>query len=78
MPDDVRQLIIAEDELKRSRPAELFRRIFPSPGMSEYLKYVEPRNRYYYMLLNAWESKGFNKTEGIKRLVKLANAKYHL
>lgn len=53
MPDDVRHLIQAEDELER---AKKFTRIFPTLKTQKYFKYfVQPR--YYNMLLDAWEER---------------------
>lgn len=74
-PDDVRQLIIHEDE-----QAELgsFNRIFPTQDTHEYLKYME-KKRYYNLLLDAWETKYHNsRAKGIKLLRKLCQDGVHL
>ncbi|XP_065357014.1 tubulin monoglutamylase TTLL4 isoform X2 [Calliphora vicina] len=74
-PDDVRCLIIAEDELARCSPLE---RIFPTIDTHKYLKYTEAP-RYYNRLLDAWESRyGNNRTEGIHLLRQYCEDKYHL
>lgn len=74
-PDDVRCLIIAEDELARSSPLE---RIFPTAETHKYLKYTETP-RYYNRLLDAWETRyGHNRKEGIAVLRQLCEERYHL
>nr|XP_017099028.2 tubulin polyglutamylase TTLL4 isoform X1 [Drosophila bipectinata] len=74
-PDDVRCLIIAEDELARCAPLE---RIFPTDQTYKYLKYNDSP-RYYNRLLDAWESRyANNRTEGIALLRDLCQNKYHL
>lgn len=74
-PDDVRCLIIAEDELARCSPLE---RIFPTIDTHKYLKYTEAP-RYYNRLLDAWESRyGNNRTEGIHLLRQYCEDQYHL
>ncbi|KAH8298094.1 hypothetical protein KR018_006590, partial [Drosophila ironensis] len=74
-PDDVRCLIIAEDELARCAPLE---RIFPTDQTHKYLKYNDSP-RYYNRLLDAWESRyANNRTEGIALLRDLCQNKYHL
>jgi len=74
-PDDIRQLIISEDERNRSA---LYKRVFPSPEMHQYIKYVESKP-YYYMLLDAWETKyGDSRELGIARLSELTKLKLHL
>ncbi|ALC39291.1 CG16833, partial [Drosophila busckii] len=74
-PDDVRCLIIAEDELARCAPLE---RIFPTHQTYKYLKYNDAP-RYYNRLLDAWESRyANNRTEGIALLRDYCQTKYHL
>ncbi|KAM7351584.1 tubulin tyrosine ligase-like 4A isoform 2-T2 [Cochliomyia hominivorax] len=74
-PDDVRCLIIAEDELARCTPLE---RIFPTIDTYKYLKYTEAP-RYYNRLLDAWESRyGNNRIEGIHLLRQYCEDQYHL
>jgi len=74
-PDDVRCLIIAEDELARCAPLE---RIFPTDQTHKYLKYNDSP-RYYNRLLDAWESRyANNRTEGIALLRDYCQNKYHL
>ncbi|XP_060658802.1 tubulin monoglutamylase TTLL4 isoform X1 [Drosophila nasuta] len=75
LPDDVRCLIIAEDELARCKPLE---RIFPTPGTHTFLPYFE-NARYYNRLLDAWETKyAKNREAGIALLSRLCKEKYHL
>ncbi|XP_017855426.1 tubulin polyglutamylase TTLL4 isoform X2 [Drosophila busckii] len=75
LPDDVRCLIIAEDELARCKPLE---RVFPTSGTFSYLQYFE-NPRYYNRLMDAWESKyGQNREAGIALLSRLCKDKYHL
>lgn len=67
--NDLRILMLAEDELSRSGQ---FTRVFPSPTSSKYLKYFD-KPRYYNILLDAWERKyQDNRLEGIERISKLA------
>lgn len=67
--NDIRVLILAEDELSRSGQ---FKRVFPSSTSSKYLKYFD-KPRYYNLLLDAWERKyKGNRLEGITRLSSLA------
>ena len=74
-PDDVRCLILTEDELARCAPLE---RIFPAPNTHKYLEFTESP-RYYNRLLDAWESKyGSRRNEGIHRLQELCEKKVHL
>ncbi|XP_020807422.1 tubulin polyglutamylase TTLL4 isoform X3 [Drosophila serrata] len=74
-PDDIRCLIIAEDELARCAPLE---RIFPTDQTHKYLKYNDSP-RYYNRLLDAWESRyANNRTEGIALLRDYCQNKYHL
>ncbi|XP_017013100.2 tubulin polyglutamylase ttll-4 [Drosophila takahashii] len=75
LPDDIRCLIIAEDELARCQPLE---RIFPTAGTHVYLRYVE-NARYYNRLLDAWETKyAKNREMGIALLSRYCRDKYHL
>ena len=52
-PDDVRHLVVSEDELATSRR---FQRIFPTSATDPYLRFME-KPRYYNLLLSAWEIK---------------------
>lgn len=68
--NDIRVLMLAEDELSR---CGRFRRIFPSATSAGYLKCFD-KPRYYNLLLNAWEDKfRDDRLEGIKHLSVLAN-----
>lgn len=74
-PDDVKHLITYEDELTQ---LDRFEKIFPTSTSYEYLQYFDVP-RYYNMLFDAWEAKyGNNREEGISRLQKLCETKYHL
>lgn len=77
-PDDIRQLMIAEDELARAAPLE---RIFPSATSHKYLKFLE-HPRYHNRLLDAWEHRyGANqklRDEGIALLRRYAEDRIHL
>ncbi|XP_037957088.1 probable beta-tubulin polyglutamylase isoform X2 [Teleopsis dalmanni] len=74
-PDDVRCLIVAEDEFARCSPLE---RIFPTCDTYKYLKYTEGA-RYYNRLLDAWENRyGKNRAEGIALLRDFCMDNYHL
>ncbi|CAD7079382.1 unnamed protein product [Hermetia illucens] len=74
-PDDVRCLLIAEDELARSAPME---RIFPTMNSHKFLKFWETP-RYYNRLLDAWEWRySSNRAEGIKCLRRLCGKGVHL
>ena len=74
-PNDVRKLMISEDELAISKRTE---RLFPSPNMQKYLKYFsEPR--YFNYLLEAWEQKqNGDRSKGIAELNRLSKIGYHL
>lgn len=75
LPDDVRCIMLAEDELARCTPLE---RVFPTPKTHMYLKFIESP-RYYNRLLDAWEHKyGGNKDVGIRMISALCREKYHL
>ncbi|KAH8372542.1 hypothetical protein KR200_006233 [Drosophila serrata] len=75
LPDDVRCLIVAEDELARCQPLE---RIFPTADTHIYLRYIE-NARYYNRLLDAWETKYAKKRDvGIALLSRFCRDKYHL
>lgn len=74
-PDDIRCLIISEDELARSAPME---RIFPGQKSHEYLQYID-NPRYYNRLLDAWEYKYSKDREaGIKHLQGFCSKNIHL
>ncbi|XP_055710939.1 tubulin monoglutamylase TTLL4 isoform X2 [Phlebotomus papatasi] len=73
--DDLRCLIITEEELSRCAPLE---RIFPAPNSHKYLTYMD-QPRYYNRLLDAWETKySGRRDEGIARLQELCAKKLHL
>ncbi|XP_067624720.1 tubulin polyglutamylase ttll-4 isoform X2 [Eurosta solidaginis] len=75
LPDDIRCLIISEDEHARCAPLE---RIFPTPDTHTYLKYID-NPRYYNRLLDAWETRYANfREQGIALLTKFCNDGYHL
>ncbi|XP_061510802.1 tubulin monoglutamylase TTLL4 isoform X2 [Anopheles gambiae] len=74
-PDDVRCLLLTEDELARSAPLE---RILPAPNSYRYIGFTE-NPRYYNRLLDAWEHRyGHNRSEGIALLQSLCERKVHL
>lgn len=77
-PDDIRCLLISEDELARSAPLE---RIFPSSTSHKYLRFIE-NPRYYNRLMDAWEHKygvsEHSRDEGIALLRKFCENKTHL
>lgn len=74
-PDDIRCLIIMEDELARCAPLE---RIFPAPQSHKYLQFTESP-RYYNLLLDAWEQRYSKKREsGIALLRTLCWKRIHL
>uniref|UniRef100_A0A2M4CHA3 Putative tubulin polyglutamylase ttll4 n=1 Tax=Anopheles darlingi TaxID=43151 RepID=A0A2M4CHA3_ANODA len=74
-PDDVRCLLLTEDELARSAPLE---RIFPAPNSHRYIGFTE-HPRYYNRLLDAWEHRYcHNRAEGIALLQSLCEKKVHL
>ena len=74
-PDDVRCLIISEDELNRCKPLE---RIFPTSETHTYLKYIE-HPRYYNRLLDAWEARyGDKREEGRELLKSYCAENFHL
>lgn len=74
--DDIRCLLITEDELARSAPLE---RIFPSAQSHKYLQYIESP-RYYNRLLDAWEYRygGNRREKGIALIRKFCEDKVHL
>lgn len=75
LPDDVRCLIVAEDELNRCLPLE---RVFPTAGTHMFLPFFE-NARYYNRLLDAWETKyAKNRGLGIGLLTRLCRERYHL
>jgi len=75
-PDDLRQLVLSEDELATS---QRFTRIFPTENTHKYFKFLE-KPRYYNLLLNAWEQRysGINREAGRSVLEGLCIAKHHL
>jgi tubulin polyglutamylase TTLL4 len=74
-PDDVRCLLLTEDELARSAPLE---RIFPAPKTHKYLAFTE-NPRYYNRLLDAWEHRYIKKrAEGIQLLREMCEKRVHL
>uniref|UniRef100_A0A182PFP2 Tubulin polyglutamylase TTLL4 n=1 Tax=Anopheles epiroticus TaxID=199890 RepID=A0A182PFP2_9DIPT len=74
-PDDVRCLLLTEDELARSAPLE---RILPAPNSYRYIGFTE-NPRYYNRLLDAWEHRySHNRSEGIALLQSLCERKVHL
>ncbi|XP_053666690.1 uncharacterized protein LOC128715798 [Anopheles marshallii] len=74
-PDDVRCLLLTEDELARSAPLE---RILPAPNSYRYIGFTE-HPRYYNRLLDAWEHRySQNRSEGIALLQSLCERKVHL
>ncbi|XP_022163960.1 uncharacterized protein LOC111029304 [Myzus persicae] len=75
LPDDIRHLIIYEDELTQIGS---FKKVFPTTKSFEYHQYFDG-SRYYNMLFDAWECKyGNNREEGIAVLEKLCQLKIHL
>ncbi len=74
-PDDVRQLIRAEDELAQLRH---FSRIFPTQETHKYFQFFA-QPRYYNVLYDAWEQRyGDCRSAGIDRLAQLCLEKVHL
>jgi tubulin polyglutamylase TTLL4 len=74
-PDDIRCLILLEDELARCAPLE---RIFPAPHSHKYLQYTET-SRYYNHLVDAWEHRFSKKRDaGIALLRTLCWKRQHL
>lgn len=74
-PDDVRCLLLTEDELARSAPLE---RILPAPNSHRYIGFTE-HPRYYNRLLDAWEHRYcHNREEGVALLQSLCEQKVHL
>ncbi|XP_046406892.1 tubulin monoglutamylase TTLL4-like isoform X3 [Ischnura elegans] len=75
MPDDVRHLLISEDELSQ---ADRFQRVFPSAGMQKYYKFFNGP-RYYNMLHEAWEKRYHqDRKAGIELLQELCRNRLHL
>ena len=72
-PSEVRTLIRLEDEKAIAVDHEL---LIPSKNSSKYLKYFKDIH-YTNLLVDAWEQKYFNSTDGIELLQKLCNLKYH-
>ncbi|XP_034940775.1 tubulin polyglutamylase TTLL4-like [Chelonus insularis] len=74
-PDDVRHLILYEDELTQTNR---FEQIFPTKYTHPYLDFFDVP-RYYNKLFDAWEEKYSNNREkGIALLQKLCHEKFHL
>lgn len=74
-PDDIRCLLISEDELARSAPLE---RIFPTTNTHHYLTYTD-NPRYYNRLLDAWENRYANRRQdGIDLLKSFCDKNVHL
>ena len=74
-PDDVRCLIRYEDELALMSK---FEQIFPSKYSSQYFKYFSCQ-RYYNLLLHAWEWKyGKDRRRGIEILKNYTKTGFHL
>jgi len=75
-PDDVRTLVVSEDELATS---QRFTRIFPNVNSHKYFKFTE-KPRYYNLLLSAWEQmySGINREAGRVVLEQLCVNKHHL
>lgn len=74
-PDDIRHLIVAEDELSQCSG---FNRIFPTRQTHSYFGFFEGP-RYYNMLMDAWENKyDQDRAAGIVRLQELCRRKIHL
>ncbi|KAL7040879.1 hypothetical protein ACKWTF_000545 [Chironomus riparius] len=74
-PDDLRCLILTEDELNRCHPLE---RIFPAPNSYKYLNFTD-QPRYYNHLIDAWEHRYSKKRDsGIALLRTLCWKRMHL
>lgn len=74
-PDDVRCLIIHEDEQSQ---LGAYQKIFPTHETYKYLKYFE-KKRYYNLLLDAWETKYHRqRAQGIQILKNLCHECVHL
>uniref|UniRef100_A0A6A7G147 Tubulin polyglutamylase TTLL4-like n=2 Tax=Hirondellea gigas TaxID=1518452 RepID=A0A6A7G147_9CRUS len=74
-PDDVRHLLLGEDELHR---AGKFTCIFPTGETHRYFGFLD-KPRYYNRLWDAWETAhGACREKGIEQLEKLCALKYHL
>ncbi|XP_055641709.1 tubulin monoglutamylase TTLL4-like isoform X2 [Toxorhynchites rutilus septentrionalis] len=74
-PDDIRCLLLTEDELARSAPLE---RILPAPNSHRYIGFTE-HPRYYNRLLDAWENRYcHSRAEGIALLQSFCEQKIHL
>lgn len=74
-PDDVRHLIVYEDELTQLGS---FEKIFPTTETHKYFKYME-KLRYHNLLLDAWEAKYHNtRHKGVQLLRNLCQQKFHL
>jgi len=75
-PDDVRALVMSEDELATS---QRFTRIFPNVTSHKYFKFTD-KPRYYNLLLSAWEQRysGISREAGRLVLEQLCRSKHHL
>ncbi|XP_063866621.1 tubulin monoglutamylase TTLL4-like isoform X2 [Scylla paramamosain] len=74
-PDDVRHMIMAEDELHR---AGKFTRIFPTAETHQYFGFME-KPRYYNRLMDAWENKYSGcREKAIENIEALCADKFHL
>jgi len=75
-PDDLRQLVVSEDELATSHR---FTRIFPTQHTHKYFRFIE-KPRYYNLLLSAWEQRyeGLAREAGRAVLEELCVTKHHL
>lgn len=73
--DDVRHMIMAEDELHR---AGKFTRIFPTAETHQYFGFME-KPRYYNRLMDAWENKYSGcREKAIENIEALCAEKFHL
>merc|ERR1719213_30801 len=75
-PDDLRQLVVSEDELATS---QRFTRIFPTQLTHKYFRFLD-KPRYYNLLLSAWELAyhGMGRETGRTVLEDLCVTKHHL
>jgi len=75
-PDDVRALVMSEDELATS---QRFTRIFPNVASHKYFKFTD-KPRYYNLLLSAWEQRysGISREAGRLVLEQLCRSRHHL
>merc|ERR1719397_1276532 len=75
-PDDLRQLLVSEDELATS---QRFNGIFPTQLTHHYFRFLD-KPRYYNLLLSAWEQRyhGMSRETGRAVLEELCLTKPHL